>query len=184
MAVDADISLSALAKRVAALEAEGQIRRLVARYMELCDQLSPETPLDQLGALFTRDAVWQGGGARYKSAFGGHQGREAIVGFLATYCDPPHFASNVHFLTSEALTVSGDTAEGAWVMLQTPSFACGESFVLAARLTLAFKVEDGCWRISRFQTTNLLGREIEGGWHSQAPIPVPQSPDLQGKDKP
>jgi len=58
-------------------------------------------------------------------------------------------------------------------MLQTPTFANEQSFVLAARLSLRFAVEDDSWRISRFQTTNLLGRPIDGGWHSGAPIPTP-----------
>jgi len=166
--------IAKLQSRIEALEAEGEIRRLVARYMEICDALGPDAPLDELGRLFASNAVWSGAGKRYGKAFGGHKGREAIVAFLRGYCEPdPHFSLNVHFLTSESLRVSGKKAHGAWVMLQTPSFAAGESFVLAARLSLEFCVEEGAWRISRFATTNLFGRPIAGGWHSTAPIPVP-----------
>lgn len=168
--------IAQLQRDVRALQAEGEIRRVVARYMEICDDLGPDAPMDELGQLFCTEAVWEGKGKRYENAFGGHIGRAAIVAFLNTYAAPaPHFASNVHFVTTEHLTVDDDTAVGSWVMLQTPSFSNGESFVLAARLTLSFQVEDGAWRIARFKTTNLFGRPIDGGWHSKAPIPTPQS---------
>ncbi len=170
-----NIQISRLAKRVEALEAESAIRKLVARYMEICDALDEHAPMEELGSLFCKDAIWEGSGKKYAKSFGGHKGREAIVGFLDTYRTPnPHFASNVHFLTSEALAVDGETASGTWVMLQTPSFSSGESFVLAARLHLKFAFEDEKWRIQHFKTTNLLGRPIEGGWHSKAAIPTPK----------
>jgi len=160
--------------RLRALEAESEIRSLVARYMEICDGLNPNTSFSEVGQLFTRDAVWLGDGKAYDEAFGGHRGREAIADFLRSYAQPPHFAANTHFLTSESLTVVDDTAEGRWVMLQTPTFASGDSFLLAARLELEFEMEEGRWRIGRFVTTNLFKRPIEKGWHSDAPIPVPK----------
>lgn len=165
----------ALNDRIAALEAEGAIRRLVARYMEICDALDADAPMAELGALFTKDATWQGAGAKYGATFGGHRGREAIVAFLNSYCEPaPHFAANAHFLTSESIAVDGEAAEGSWVMLQTPTFAGGASFLMAARLNLTFKIEDGQWRIDRFATENLFSRPIDGGWNVDAPIPVPR----------
>jgi hypothetical protein len=163
-----------LLKRIEALEAEGKIRRLVARYMEICDALGPDTPLVELAELFTTDAVWEGGGKAYEKAFGGHEGRDEIAAFLQGYCVPQaHFKSNVHFLTTEVIEVTGDWAKGSWVMLQTPTFATDESFALAARLSLQFAIEDGHWRIARFKTTNLFGRPIAGAWQSSAAIPVP-----------
>lgn len=174
--------LRALEQRIAALEAESEIRTVVARYMEICDDLHSEAPFAELGELFARDAVWEGKGRDYDQAFGGHHGREGIVAFLRTYADPPHFSSNAHFLTSESLAVSGATATGSWVMLQTPSFANGENFVLAARLHLQFKLEDERWRIARFATTNLFGRPIKGAWQSNVPSPVPQTDNSKRSD--
>lgn len=176
MAATYKSQIAKLQSQVHALEAESVIRRVVARYMEICDDLKPDTPMEELGSLFCKDAVWTGSGKKYSDAFGGHKGREAIVTFLQGYCEPtPHFAGNVHFLTSESLYVRGKRASGSWVMLQTPSFASGESFVLAARLNLNFAFEEGAWRISQFSTTNLFGRPIDGGWHSNAPIPTPSN---------
>ena len=174
MAATYKSQIAKLQAQVNVLEAESAIRRVVSRYMEICDDLTPDAPLEELGALFCKEAVWVGSGKKYSKAFGGHKGRKAIISFMETYCAPtPHFASNVHFLTSESLYVRGQKATGSWVMLQTPSFANGESFVLAARLNLEFSYEDDAWRISKFSTTNLFGRPIDGGWHSKAPIPTP-----------
>jgi len=165
--------VSALAQRLEALEAQNAIRQTITRYMTLCDTLGPDTPMDELGALFTRDAVWAGKGARYGAAFGGHRGRDAIVAMLGRYCGPPpHFAFNAHYLASEAITVDGTSAEGRWMMLQCSTYADGRSDLRSARLEVGFAREDGAWRIARFDTENLFSRAI-GPWNDDAPIPVP-----------
>lgn len=163
-----------LSQRVRALEAESEIRRVVARYMEICDALNADTSMDELGALFTKEAQWQGKGDKYGATFGGHVGRAAIVAFLNSYREPtPHFAGNVHILGCENLVVEGDRATGTWVMFQTPTFQEGGAFLMAARLNLTFKYEESRWRMDRFATTNLFSRPIEGGWNADAPIPAP-----------
>jgi hypothetical protein len=166
-------SVLSLEQRLSAVEAQSEIRRVIARYMEICDKLSPQTDLEELGNLFAIDASWEGAGRQYASDFGGHHGRAAIVTFLAKYCDPPHFTSNVHCLTSEQIAVDGDAAEASWVMVQLPQFADGQSFVLAARLSVTFRVSDGRWRIARFQTSNLVNHPIDGSWQSGVSLPVP-----------
>jgi len=63
-------------------------------------------------------------------------------------------------------------ALGSWVMLQTSTFASGDSHLNAARLTVRFAEEQGAWRMAHFQTENLFGRPVSG-WNSEAPLPVP-----------
>src|ERR1700736_3146578 len=118
-------AMLALQGRVARLEAETAVRAVVAEYMRLCDSLSSNgISMSDLGALFTRDAVWEGRGARNTTAFGKHVGREAIVTFLDAYRGPvPHFMLNVHFLTSETISVDDSGARGSWVLLQTSTVA-------------------------------------------------------------
>ncbi len=88
--------------------------------------MDAHTPLEELAGLFTRDAVWEGKGAKYAKSFGGYRGREAIAAMFAGYMkSPAHFALNVHFLTSELIEVREDCAMGSWVMLQTSTFASG-----------------------------------------------------------
>lgn len=162
-----------LAARVVRLEAEREIRATMMRYMELCDRLDADTPMDELGALFTRNAVWAGRGARYDAAFGGHQGRAAIVAMLDKYRGPvPHFAMNAHFLGSETIEFDAEKATGRWMMLQTSTYADGRSDLRSARLEVGFAFEEGRWRIARFETENLFSRPVDR-WDDPAAVPVP-----------
>lgn len=161
--------------RLEVLEAQAAIRQVMARYMELCDHLDAATPMDELGALFTPDAEWAGKGARYGAAFGGHQGREAIVAMLDAYRGPtPHFSLNAHFLTSESIQVSGAVATGSWVMLQTSTFATGASFLTSARLSVQFARDEGRWRIARFATINIFSRPVSV-WDDPTTLPTPNA---------
>lgn len=167
--------IAALQLQVRRLQAEGFIRACVTRYMALCDRLDAQTPLDELAGLFTEDATWEGRGARYAGSFGGYRGREAIAAMFRTYMrTPPHFALNVHFLCSETINVAADaeSADASWVMLQTSTFASGDSHLNSAQLRLKLRAENGAWRISLFQTENLFSRPTEA-WNNSAPLPVP-----------
>ena len=165
----------ALIARLEALEAQAAIRRVMARYMELCDRLDAATPMAELGQLFTHDAEWAGQGEKYGAAFGGHVGRDAILAMLETYRQPQHFAFNAHFLTSETINVTGATATGSWMMLQTSTFASGVSFLTSASLAVGFSLDGGAWRIARFATTNLFSRPVSA-WNDPSPLPVPAQP--------
>jgi hypothetical protein len=164
-----------LAARLEPLEAHATIRRVVAKYMRLCDRLDASTPMDELGDLFTEDAVWTGVGARYATAFGSHHGRAAILAMLEGYRSPPHFAFNAHFLTSESIEVEGPRARGQWLMLQTATYASGNSDLRSARLEIEFASDGERWRISRFVTENLSSRAVDR-WSDGAPVPVPGEP--------
>jgi hypothetical protein len=160
--------------RLEQLEAESAIRRLMAEYMRLCDSLDAQTPMDQLGALFAKDAVWVGRGARYGAAFGRREGRAAIVAWLDGYRRPPHFTLNAHFLSSEAIAVEGAEARGRWMMLQLSTYANGSSDLRGARLEVGFVREDDAWRIGRFETENLFSRRV-AHWNDEAAVQTPES---------
>jgi SnoaL-like domain len=146
-----------LLRRLARLEAEQAVRRVMTRYMRLCDQPDAGFPIAELGALFTTDAIWEGGGSTYGVAFGQHEGRGAIMEFIESFRHPKsHFTLNVHFLTSEDIVPNGDMAEGSWIMLQLSTYADGHSSVLSARITARFAIEDDAWRIAHFRTENLF----------------------------
>lgn len=166
--------LEQLRQQVADLNSEKAIRACINRYMDLCDHLDTSTPLDELGELFTPDALWTGKGKRYENSFGGHKGRQSIVDMLSGYCtEPPHFMLNVHFLTSEHIQVTGAKAHGSWNMLQVSSFASGGSHLNSARLEVDFSLCEGRWRIARFETENLFSRPVSH-WSSEARLPVPE----------
>lgn len=160
-----------LSRRLAALEGESAVRRVVASYFALCDDLGPHTPIDELADLFTRQAIWEGKG-RYEQAFGRYEGRSAIRAMLWSYCDPPHFAMTQHFHSSERIEAGEADGSGRWMMLQTSTYADGRSDLRSAELTLRFAVEDGAWRIAHFRSLNLFSRRIDH-WIDSADIPVP-----------
>jgi hypothetical protein len=160
--------------RLSRLEAADAARRVAMRYFRLCDTLGPDTPLGELGALFTSDATWEGRG-RYRNAFGRHDGRYAIVAMLASYAQPQHFALNAHYLSSEDMDVSDRSVTGRWMMLQVSTYQDGRSDLRSAALTIDFAVEGGRWRIARFVTENIFSRDV-GPWNDEAPISVPDQP--------
>ncbi|ATE62039.1 nuclear transport factor 2 family protein [Thauera sinica] len=166
--------LRRLEARLERFEAEHAIRACMDRYMVLCDALDAATPLDELAGLFTRDAIWEGVGDKYRDSFGRIQGRAALREMFGKYMtEPAHFALNVHFLTSELIEVhAADAARGNWVMLQTSTFASGASHLNAARLTVDFVRGKSGWRMSHFRTRNLFSRPIDA-WNRTEPLPVP-----------
>ncbi len=174
MASDAT-ALASVYERLERLEAETEIRGLVATYFDLCERLDAPSSLAELRTLFTEDATWRGRGARYGTAFGVHEGRDAIIAMLGAYAGPPpHFALNAHFLGSERIVVTGRTAKGRWLMLQTSTYTAGGSDLRAASLRLAFERLAEGWRIRHFETENVFSRTVEA-WNDQAPISVPKT---------
>lgn len=166
--------IAALRAELSYLYAKDAVRAVVMQYFRLCDTLGPDTSMDDLRNCFTRDALWEGRG-RYREAFGRHEGRDAIVAMLGSYAVPqPHFAMNAHFLSSETITVSGDTAVGLWTMLQTSTYRDGRSDLRSAALTIHCRIEDGRWRISHFITENIFSRDVDH-WSDTAPISVPDN---------
>ena len=171
----------AILARLDRLEAESAIRRVVARYFQICDDLGPDTPFGELGDLFTRDARWEGNG-RYRQAFGGYDGRDAIVAMIRDYCLPaPHFAMTAHFFSSETIVVTGDRASGQWMMLQTSTYSDNRADLRSAALALDFAREEGRWRIAAFRTRNLFSRRVDH-WNDTADIPVPGTANI-GSDQ-
>ena len=169
------VGLEPLLDRLGRLEAESAARRVMARYMELCDQPDDGYDIAALGDLFATDAVWEGKGSKYGAAFGRHVGRRAIMDFIGSFRQPPHFALNVHYLTSESISTGATGPEGRWVMLQLSRYADGRSSMLGARLEVKFAFEDGVWRIVRFQTENLFSapwdRDLDVSTANLAPLP-------------
>ena len=168
------LTLRALLRRVEDLEAEKRVRASINRYMALCDELREGFDLEPLMALFTPDAVWEGRG-RYAATFGRLEGADAIRAMFAKYTVPPaHFRLNAHFLTSEEIAVDGDAAAGRWLMLQTSTFASGDSQLSAARLDVRFRRDEGAWRMAHFQTERLFSRKVDQPWDAAADLPVPK----------
>ena len=151
----------ALLQRLATLEGESAVRRLMARYMDLCDV--PRAPVEarDLAHLFTEDAIWEGFGTQTAQTFGQHRGREAIAAFVGGYLPPSdHFQLNLHYLTSESIVVDGEGAQGQWIMQQISTYADGRNELFGTRLNIDFRCVNGAWLIAHFRTQRLLNLEL------------------------
>ena len=146
-----------LLQRVETLEGESQVRRLMARYMDLCDVPRAATNVRELAELFTVDAVWEGIGTSTAQTFGQHRGRDAVAAFVGSYLPPSeHFALNLHYLTSESIQVDGSAAAGQWIMQQISTYADQRSELFGTRLNIDFRRVDGTWLIAHFRTQRLF----------------------------
>ncbi|CAB3748424.1 polyketide cyclase [Burkholderia sp. MSh2] len=157
--------IDALARRMAALDAERAVRATITRYMALCDVPADAGDGPSLAELFTSDAVWEGVGPQYARKFGRLEGTAAIVAMLGRYLPPdPHFSANLHFLTSESIDLDDGHAHarGRWIMLQASRYADGSAELIAARLTVDFAPAAGgsAWLIRHFRTERVL----DGPW--------------------
>ena len=147
----------ALLQRLETLEGESRVRRLMARYMDLCDVPRAPTYVRELAELFCVDAIWEGIGTQTAQTFGQHQGRDAVAAFVGGYLPPSdHFRLNLHYLTSESIVVDGSKAQGQWIMQQISTYADGHSELFGTRLNIDFRCVDGVWLIAHFRTQRLF----------------------------
>ncbi|TFI42529.1 nuclear transport factor 2 family protein [Rhodococcus sp. 1R11] len=161
-----DATIAELTARLEVLESEADIRRIQARYMFLCDTPCPEFGVDDdahrielVLDLYTEDAVWEGVGEYYDGQFGRAEGKDAIRAHFNRFWgekNDPALLLNAHYLTSEQIHVTGDTAEGQWIHMQPWLFADGKSLLRSSRLNNAFRKVDGRWLISRTRTENVF----------------------------
>jgi SnoaL-like domain len=144
--------------RVAALEAEHAVRKVITQYMTLGDVPAMHFDPQAVQTLFTDEAIWEGRGVPYRAKFGCLKGHASIADMLRSYLPPNvHFMMNLHFLTSETIEVNGASANGRWIMLQTSMYANGTAEMISARLDVDFTcvAEDNIWRMSHFRTERL-----------------------------
>ncbi|VVO68480.1 hypothetical protein PS850_01200 [Pseudomonas fluorescens] len=151
----------ALLQRLETLEGESRVRRLMARYMDLCDVPRAVTHVSELAQLFSEEAIWEGVGSQTAQTFGQHRGRDAVAAFVAGYLPPSeHFRLNLHYLTSESIVVDGSTAQGQWIMQQICTYADRRSELFGTRLNIDFRCVDGVWLIAHFRTQRLFNTEL------------------------
>ncbi|MFY0732083.1 nuclear transport factor 2 family protein [Pseudomonas sp. NFX15] len=150
-----------LLRRLATLEGESAVRRLMARYMDLCDVPRVLTQVSELAELFCADAIWEGVGSQTAQTFGQHRGRDAVAAFVGGYLPPSdHFKLNLHYLTSESIVVDGSGAQGQWIMQQISTYADGRNELFGTRLNIDFRCVDGVWLIAHFRTQRLFNTEL------------------------
>ncbi|PWB15959.1 polyketide cyclase [Acinetobacter sp. AM] len=172
--MDDKVNLVKILSRLEQLEAHNAIRNCLNRYMEICDELSPKTNLDELMELFDAECIWEGIGEKYAKSFGRYDSWQAIYNMFKSYTQTEsHFVMNAHFVSSEQIEVQQQYATATWLMLQTSTFRDGRSHLNSAKLKVKFAQQtDGSWKIKHFQTQNIFSRPVTN-WQSDAELPVP-----------
>lgn len=158
-------TLDELRARVEVLEDLEAIRRLKARYAQLCDakyhrgELCAPAELDrvarEIAALFTADAVWDGG-----ERFGKTVGTEAIYERFrqATF----NFA--IHYFIMPDIAVRGDTATGRWYLLQPATLRDRTGAWIAGIEEDEYRRVDGRWLMSYLKVDLAFLAPYEDGW--------------------
>lgn len=161
--------LAALSARVRRLEDIEEIRVLKARYCERCDA---DYDPDGLAALFTEDAVWDGG-----NTFGVARGREAIRRHFQGASSRVAIAR--HQVMNPIIDVDGDTASGHWLLFQPCTNAgvdgdgrrTDDAVWLAATYADTYRREDGRWLISGTTIDVAFFTPFDVGWADQRFLP-------------
>lgn len=137
-------AMAATIERLAAME---DIRTLKARYSLHCDR---GYEADALAALFTKDAVWDGG------ARGRFEGRAAIRAFFERASGSFPFAA--HLVTNPVIEVDGDRAHGSWRMLMPciiKENGVEISAIQVAEYEETYLRQDGRWLIATLEVRRM-----------------------------
>ena len=144
-------SIERLAARVRVLEGLEAIRRLKARYAELVDARyergAPKAAAEldrlagEIAALFTADAVWDGG------ALGTQTGRDAIRKRMAE----PTLSFSRHYFVNPQIDVTGDTARARWELLAPCNAPDGKPMWMAGVEDDEYARVGGVWLHSRMK---------------------------------
>lgn len=169
---DQAASVAELLDEVRVLRAESAARRLIGRYMFLCDSPVPEYGMSDdervkaIGALFTDDGVWEGVGGTHGAQFGRHIGPDQIAAHMAGFYGrrDPRQIFNTHYLCSEQISATTETAEGNWVQFQPWIYDDGSSLIRSSRLHVQFRDTESGWKISRYRTENLFIGDLPTSW--------------------
>lgn len=157
--------LRALEGRVETLEGHAAILDLKSRYGALMDaryaREGPKSPdvleelADRLVALFTPDAVWEGGGA-----LGTAVGQQA----LRERFRAPTLQYSWHFFVKPEIRVDGDRAEGSWDVLAMMTTTEGRPMWMVGVEHDEYRRVDGRWLHSKMHLESQLMAPYDRGW--------------------
>jgi SnoaL-like domain len=157
--------VAALRRRVDASEDILQLQALKARYGELLDgrysggSLVDQAELaeiaDQVAALFTVDATWDGG-----PQLGVATGRAAIASRLRT----PTLTFARHLFVKPQIHVDGDQATARWDLLCPCRIADGSSYWMCGYEDDSYIRTRGAWLQQSMKLTTLFMSSVAKGW--------------------
>jgi uncharacterized protein (TIGR02246 family) len=149
------VDLETLSRRLDVLESQDAIRRLKARYMQACD--------DRLGRgiadLFWPDGIWEATGPNTAGQVLGH---DAIAAMFEA--SPRRLTFTTHYLTNEAIEVSGDRATGRWKLFEPCTFQDRLALWMGGHYVDVFERRDGEWKFAHLKLHIEFRTPFEAGW--------------------
>lgn len=147
-----------LEQRIARLEDEAAINRVMVAYTSYCD------PYDAVGfaSLFTEDGVWESG------HYGAYRGRAAIEAFIDGVKNEIVWAA--HHITNADITVSddGQSAVGIWYLLVFETIAESDGkrvgYLAMADYHVKFLKVDGVWFIEEIKPKTKSETAMDREW--------------------
>ena len=157
--------VEALERRLRAVEDVQAIQRLKARYAQLTDaryhrkgvkDAAEVEPLArEIAALFTEDAVWDGG-----PALGVCEGREAIFERFRA----PTLRFSWHYFLKPEIEVEGDAARATWDILAPCTTTDGRAHWMAGAEDDEYARVDGAWLHRRMKLRVVFMAPYDEGW--------------------
>tara|TARA_B100000427_G_scaffold208318_1_gene173489 strand:+ start:106 stop:579 length:474 start_codon:yes stop_codon:yes gene_type:complete len=145
-----------LEQRLIRVESIEAIRTLKARYCDLCDE---GYDADALCALFTEDAVWDGG------KLGVYEGIDKIHEFFVDMPNVMSFA--IHNVTNSAVELSqdGQSAVARWYLIQMATQKEKNLAVwLTGRYVDQLVLENDIWKFKHVSLTARFYSPYDQGW--------------------
>lgn len=148
------MDLEQLERRLQVMEDIEAIKKLKTKYCAACDN---QYDADAIAALFTEDAVWDGGN------FGTFEGREAIRTFFQGASKIFPFA--LHQVMNPLIEVDGDTATGQWYLFQPCTLGeQNQAMWLAAKYQEQYVRSSGEWQFKNLKVNAEFFTPYEEGW--------------------
>ena len=140
-----------------------EIKQLKARYAAACDD---DYAPDRIAALFTEDAIWDGGMMGYAES------RAGIREFFANASNIVGFA--IHGVSNPLIEIDGDAATGRWYLMQPMVLKGSESsFWYCAQYQDAYlRTQDG-WKFQHVKIHARAFSPYESGFGKELMAALP-----------
>ena len=143
-----------LERRITILEDIEAIKKLKARYCEICDD---DHNQDRIVQIFAEDGIWE------SKDFGAAKGHTELRKLFKSFADRISFSQ--HNVMNPIIEVSGNTAKGSWYFLGPFTFRKGNRQMwLAARYEDDYVKINGEWKFKHLRAIGRMAAPYEKGW--------------------
>lgn len=143
-----------LEKRITILEDIEAIKKLKARYCEICDD---DHNQDRIVQIFAEDGIWE------SKDLGRAQGHAELRKLFKSFAERISFSQ--HNVMNPIIEVSGNTAKGSWYFFGPFTFRKGNRQMwLAARYEDDYVKINGEWKFQHLRAIGRMAAPYEKGW--------------------